>query len=536
MRWSIEFGAFVVLLGLAAGTTVPVAAQDSRSLRNFEPAAVDELDLPRYRDRVSHRGWEHRSSHFVVVSPRSAEEAQRLAARCEATWARMGSLADRWTSIHRGPRFGNDAVAVFVVDAPHTAHPGPIWSPTDAAELYIDATWLAQVSAQSEPTDDRLERAAAQQFLRVAGWENRMPIWLQAGLTAYVGEEMTRPASDPYRAPSETADTPAAPGRAAARPLVITRGVPGEASVASASGAHGSAAMASATAPGQAEVITLLPPLGSRTAAAEAVSASADESEPGAWVRFLLESEDGRFAPEFIRWVALEATRPVTVDRRMKAGPGGPLTLDESVPVPELPSFLGQSVWRTRFRQWQADRWRDQPLVAADDLPDAALADPARQLAVLWKLVDRFGETRTIARGVRVTEFQGDRQVAVSAVEHHEQAFDLERLAMRAAETAEPWAMIDGQGQLAWSGAGQGLAGILPQGFLDQVRADWSDEQATLSLALGDGRWLVSWVDPLPSAEDRSVARAARPRIRFRISAPLPGPTPRTIEPPRGAS
>lgn len=509
----LSFRLASLALVLVGGSLLGAArAQEARSLRGHELAEFDELDEPRFVERSSHRGWEVHSGHFVVVSTEGPDEARRVAARSEATWTAFSELADHWTEIHRQPQFGRGAVSVWIVDQ---ARPDgrTTWGASDAAEIYLTRD---EAQAATSPAEDGassaappLEQLVAAQFLRVARWETRLPEWLQTGLARYVAEAVTRPAGavDPFASPVADGERPesAAAASASRRAKLLVAG-------------REIAARPWPPQTGDASrgnVLLLTPTRGPRVSLTAAEVAAPDNLErtppsPSAWVRYWLESSDGRRAGELIEWL------------RQAVGTPGSATFAGHLTPP------GQA---EELARWQRDRWAEQPVAVLDDLGDAALAGPARELVVAWKLADRFGRARQAVAGSRVTEFRAGRQVPLSSPQPSPEPIDVDGLREQLLSgAANPWATIDVDGRLLWSRDQSRLTKLLGADQPGRLTAGWEEDHPTLARRLDDGRLLVSWVDELPSAEAATGAGAHRPRIRFRLDAPAAGPQPRVIE------
>lgn len=158
----------------------------ARSTRMDLQRRLDELDLPRYRERVSHLGWEVRTKHFVVVASTTRRDAVRTAQIMATAWEDMGALADQWTDLHRRETFGVAAVSVWVVDGGRRSR-RPASGKGEGAEpadmIFVD---LSDGGGSIEDRVIQLRGKTVDAFFRVSRQEQALPGWVRTGLAAYV--------------------------------------------------------------------------------------------------------------------------------------------------------------------------------------------------------------------------------------------------------------------------------------------------------------------------------------------------------------
>ena len=175
------------------------------SLGSVRRNRVNELALPRYRNRVSHRGWEVRTAEIVVFASSSRVDAELAMGHVQAAWQNIATLADHWTDVHRHPSFAIGKVLVFVDSEPVRRRGGPL----EAVRVDSDGTMIyVNVAPGSPPlTEQRelLQRSAAHAFLHIAELDRQLPRWVLDGLAGYVAREKKVSQQDGQEKPAEVA-------------------------------------------------------------------------------------------------------------------------------------------------------------------------------------------------------------------------------------------------------------------------------------------------------------------------------------------
>jgi len=460
-RWAAGCLATVVLVPL------PARAQDMlktphRSIRQPGHHPVDELDRPQFKDRQSHRGWEHRSDHFVVVSTRNKEEAQQLAGQLEQTWKEMGGLADSFTQAHRQPTFGLGAVPVFVH---HDTPRGPEQKPqgprvsTYGPEIILSADAYRPISPEQLT---ELKSESIRSFFRVAQLDQVLPQWAQNGIADFVARG-SKISADPLR----TDPGPRSPFEIA-MPVRINAG--------------------------------LLAPESSQ----EARKADA------AWVRFYLTANDAQYAPAFLNALAQTiAAQPQ--EREMwtavSKGRWEPRWDHGHAPRLEASAILETGDAAERFTAWLADPLAGQPIVQPAQPYDTQLVASAADSVAILKLMNRTNPTTAnVRRPLILTVGQAPVYLGVDETGPRR---DLQQMVAEfSPASGNAWAVIDGGGSLVlWSDRPR--AGRLIDAA--QHRGRWleNDGQPVLEMQLTDGRTISTWLDPETRTANRPTIHVA---------------------------
>ncbi len=445
IHWRIQ-STLVISVLLWAASLCSAAEPATRSTRQARRHAVDELDLPRYERRVSHRGWEIRSRHFVVVSTESSAEAERVAGELEATWVRIGRLADYWTKLHRQPTFATSAVGVLITRESRGTRRAPA-SDLRLADGELDIyLQMPKGSEHFEKCLPDVRRGAWSTFLRVTELEHRLPDWVRTGLGEYFAREQSGSGSPPKD--------------------------------------------------------------------------NSARAEAALWIRYLLEGDDARHAPAFLLAVGDVLNREP--DERIYnthavRGRGRP-TFDGEPPQQWHP----ESLTRQGNILAQFGRWREEPLVGQpvlEALPenDPQLADEARRVVVLLKLLNRQGapgQPTVRPRAYALVDGQQRDLTAAVTDPDSDHEVDLEALRRRlSGPEAIPWATIDADGELLLWNDRERIDSFFG-GPTSPFSASKRDGRVVVASRMADGRTLEGWLE-----ENSDTERTGRPVARFKLIA-----------------
>ncbi|MBX9788276.1 MAG: hypothetical protein K2Y37_05130 [Pirellulales bacterium] len=465
---------------------IPTLGRVDRSIMQPEHHPVDELDRPQWTRRKNHRGWEQRTSHFVVFSTISAEQARWTANELETCWNDIAHLADAFTNVHRQPTFALCEVSVLIYEetrqAPSVIGPRPL---NDDANLYVS------LAADSPPLEAQLPRLRAESwrsFLRVTGFDQRLPDWVQEGFASYF------------------ADEPLPPPAILAEP--------------------------------DSELAIFEPITTTRAAFDRMVPRDDRQAQLGvAWVRYLLESDDAQHVPlllETIR-VALDPHEPAPPERLPGADrsrgtwrPPIAVVTDEIWDVARLASLDGDKVPDApqRLEHWLRDPAEKQPLVDLGDLAEnPAVANAALEMALVLKLARRFQEAAAPEVQTKIIEWRrGAAAASESRPNFAQQPLDLDALHARLIDEREPaWATLDIDGQpLVWYDRGR-LEQLFdpPAESLSSSRLDGRD---VLERRLANGLALEAWLEENPKEPARPIIRVRRAGEPFAPPAEVAAP------------
>ncbi|MBN1912724.1 MAG: hypothetical protein JW818_23580 [Pirellulales bacterium] len=333
------------MLLAASPLATPAGGVVYRSIREEGHDRVDELKLPRYRAVACHRAWQVATKHFLVIATTSPEDAEWTAQQIERTWHDIGTLADHWTRVHRQPNFGIGSVNVWVVDHPPSRYDRPGPGPRKlnyAPDIFLN---LGEGAGRLTQRRAWLRREAFFAFLRVAQQDQVLPDWLQAGLADYVaGEPLpeTRP-----------------------RDLSVPR-------------------------------LALHEPLGTwadRLDATRMKPEPTDRSHGILWTRYLLEGNDGEYAPALMRAMASTLARQprdpfIPGDGVFQAVRFEPR--EAAMAGPPLEALARRASVGEGLPDWLSDPATGQPIVRAAP-GGSPINAQGRQMALLLKLTQRFG-------------------------------------------------------------------------------------------------------------------------------------------------
>lgn len=441
-----------------------------RSVRAVRHDRADERKLPRKGVREDHSGWEVRTRHFVVFSTVSPQQAVTAAESLETAWGDVGRLADRWMTAHHQPTFGVGAVEVILTDRPvypqakPVAGPGPL---RDDATIFVD---LGRGRDLEKLVPD-LRREAVLAFLRVAGQDDALPAWVRSGLADYVADRKRL-------APSagSLSQMPMAWPAAATRPVRDRVELPPE-----------------------------------------------DRTRSALWVRYLLEGEDARHAPQFFAAMAETVrVRPeaeasladrfrtaVAANGRFSSGP----PFSGRDPLDGLAARASATGWPAK---WAADPDVGQPLVRTvpKEMP---LGPEHREMAFILKIARRFGAPRAPSLHPRVIENGMDRTTDRIGPAPGPQPLDLAALYRRLSEPNQAsWATLDPDGNLLFSGESGPLERILGDAPR-RYRVTFRKGRSVLERTLGSGEVVEAWLEENLDNPDRPLVYvASRPPAPIR--------------------
>ena len=438
-----------------------------RSLGDAGNRPVDELNLPRFRDRASHRGWEVRTDQIVVFCTTSREDAQLVSREVQAAWAEIGKLADQWSDVHRQPAFAVGAVAVLVDNEPVRRRDEPL----SALRVLSDTTMIYLNVAPGEPPLEsqlpKLRRTTVHAFLHVSEQDRTLPPWVRHGLAGYITGD--HPTSDPRQGVAPPKAPPSDRGETLSRRLTPSRLVP------------------------------------RRT----------DRQLSTTWMRYLIEGDDARHAPALFASLrdtlrqaeqvppSTRATRRGFEPTRRTSVGRGPHHVEDLVRRSDLEDRIGD---------WIADSDVDQPLYEPAADVDPQLEERQREMLLILKLVRRFAAPFRRSIQPRITEFQPDGQRELRAGTTGDRPVDLENLYDRLTRGAmDPWATLDIDGSLLLSTDRARLAELF--GLRDgRYAAQWQDGRFRLDYRWSDRNVLQAWLE-----ENREKPR--RPLARFQMSS-----------------
>ena len=395
--------------GEALATEIARPQLTARSPRMDLARPLDELDLPRYGVRETNRGWEIRTRHFVIFSTIGEENAALAAQQLESVWGEVGALADQWTDVHRQDAFGVGAVAVLLTDGQRRSRGGPSAGPR---ETNYGATIFLNADDRPAPIGERLpqlRREAVAAFFRVTQQDHAFPQWVQAGLAAYFsGEE-----------PSADAIRRLQPPRMDSRPRTATWAL--------------------------------------RTTSDSMAPRGPDPVKSALWVRYLLEGDDGRHAPQFFdalsRTLASAPREPHLPDDRSSSE--GPFPRAD---WSHLERLTADSTVTRSMTHWLADRHVGQPVVRPEP-KNMTLDERHGRMILILKLARRFASPPRQSIRTKVTEFADGRATTVVSTPPKETAMTPIGLYRRLAALPR-WVTIDTDGTLLISGNRQRLAEI----------------------------------------------------------------------------
>ena len=451
---------------------IPTLGIVNRSIEQPEHHPIDENDRPQWTHRMNHRGWEVRTSHFIVFSTIDAKQAQWLADELEACWDDVCHVADAFTNMHRQPTFALCEVSVMVNE--ETRLPPSVIGPRP---LNYDANIYVSLSDKSPSLEEQLPRLrgeAWRSFMRVTGFDQRLPDWVQEGFASYF-------ANEPLPPPAILAEPDSA--LALFNPLTTTR-----------------------------------------AAFDRMVPVDDPQAQLGvAWVRYLLQSDDAQHVPFFLETIrmVLDPREPgpeerlpgADVSRGLWRPPIQPVT-DEIWNLKRLVSLDGNEVIDApqRLERWLKDPAESLPEVDLGDLAaDPQVANAGLEMALVLKLARRFQQPDTPEVQTKVIEWRrGAAEASESRPVFAARPLDLETLHAFLIDQREPaWAALDIDGQpLMWYDHGRLQQLFNPEG--EALSADRLDGRDVLERRLANGMSLEAWVEENPKAPTRPIIRVRR--------------------------
>lgn len=513
------------LLGVCSGADD--GPTPHRSIRQPQLHPHDNRDWPRYRRRKSQLGWEYYSRHFVVTSTTGPDQAEWIAHDLEATWKRLGRLADFWTDAHHQPTFCISAVSVMVTDNWQQANgptPGGPRTLNDDPGIYVS---LAPGRPDLAGQLPQIRREAVRSFMRVTQLDQVLPDWVQTGLAEFVAEEEADDVPDQPQPIAATAvpkmkvqefranSADAAEQASAENSASDTAGTVQNSTFATSNGRVGERSIPSET---SLPVFLASPP--QRTSENTVPAVPTDPIESSAWVRFLLTGYDGRYSPVLLRALGETAAarghdreRWAIVSQGVWRPPIDPRLFRENWQPSELlisRQLVAPGELDEEWSRWQADPLVGQPILAAENLTSQEALDAVGQMIVVLKLADRYGGSGDIV-APRITTFEPGDAAGKSPQEGPATAvrpINLAALNSRlTADTTQPWATIDAEGQLLfWSDRERVTA--LFDDAQRQCRSFVRDGHIVLQRNIAGGRSLEVWLEENPDDPLRPLARA----------------------------
>ena len=445
----------------ALATEMARPQSTTRSLRMDLARGLDELDLPRYHVRQTNRGWEIRTRHFVIFSTVGEENATWAAQQLESVWHEVGALADQWTDVHRQVAFGVGSVGVLLTDGQRRSRGGPSAGPR---ETNYGATIFLNADDRPAPISERLpqlRREAVAAFLRVTRQDQVFPPWVRAGLASYFsGEEL--PADGLRRLQPPKMDSP--PGTAT---------------------------------------------WDLRTASDSMVARDPYPVKSALWVQYLLEGDDGRYAPQFFD----------ALSRTLVSTPGGPHMSDDrsgnagpsaGADWSHLERLTADATVARGMTHWLADRHVGQPVVRPEP-KDMTLDQRHDRMILILKLARRFASPPGQAVRTRVTEFADGRATTVVSTPPKETAMTPIELYRKLARLPR-WATIDTDGTLLTSDNRERLAEIFAVSDPNtRYRTFRRDGHTVLEAAFPDtGATFEAWLEEDPDNSKRPIGNLRR--------------------------
>lgn len=378
----------------------------------------------------THQGWEYRTEHFIAVATTSGDDARWGGDELEAAWDETARLADHFSDMHRRPDFGK--VGALMTKSSTTARP----TGTRYPKIALQAN---PTSIQVEMGEDRdasraaarqtLRRGAASTLLRQSGYDQRLPQWAALGLTEFVADETW----DAERFAQE----------------------------------HKAAQQSNESLPAWGVVFRHLMTTDDGTQAASLLESLSDYGDFSA-------GRLQRREPIHTRWDKATAKRVEVVAQVNRS--------------PQLPGE-SQAELRQKITRWLADPQVGATPVKLEIGGDDPAAQRAREMALLVKLWQRYGDENTSRREDRPGT-----------------PIDLERLHRRLTSSSAPtWSVLDADGSLlTWR---------------DQPRIDglFADRLGGYRTGMRDGRAVVQFREPGGTALEAWLDRGtdpSRPVIR----------------------
>jgi len=433
-----------------------------RSIRTDLPRRLDEIDLPQYKLRECVGGWETRSKHFVVFSTNSRDEAVWAIREMEQCWSDIFRLADPWTDVHRKPSFGIGAVNVQI--AKEAVHPlaRPAAGPRKMnyyTDIYID---LADGPLALRERRPQIREEAFRAFMRAAQMEQTLPDWVQTGLATYISGA---PLPD---GPTEHLDLP--------KPVTFDE--------------TGSWAR--------------------RTVSDRMAPLAENRRRASLWVKYLLEGNDARYAPDFFAALAAAVEEQPQTPFVPADGVRGVVRFEPRVRASNrfpLQDLMMTPTVQRKLPDWLADPMAGQPTIEpkSADLP---IDERVRKMVLILKLIKRFGISTAQIVQPKVYEFDaaGSEPLEVESPVN----VGLSELYRRLIDPEQPhWATLDTDGRLLLWSDHQRLAAIFNDPNV-RYRCYRRDGQRVLEASFQTGETFEAKLVDNPDAPNRPIARVSR--------------------------
>lgn len=470
-RWlEVLAAAGLIFSPLAAGAANQAAAQDRvyRSVVDLRERIPDEHDLPRYKERWTHRGFEVHSDNISVIASTNVEDARRAANEAAQAWQEAGALADHFTKVHRNKMFGIGALQIHIDGEPQRDRDKPL---TTLNVVGQKSNLVVHVNA-GQPTLEqqapRVREATVLAFLRTAELDLQYPAWVCEGMAGYIAQK------------GESAES-----IAQIQPAPTTANIGGKQwrSI-------------------RQQQDVLKPD-------------SNEHHESIARVRFLLEGDDSAHTPDF--FAVLQASAQDLARRRVKENL---VNTRQGEVQPSVNSKQGDQFFTSltsEYANWQKEPLAGQPVyVAAKDL-SPELEQLQREMVLVLKLQRRTMPAMKSSFRTKVVAFQqqpkfvGGPQAIISVADPrdvHRELTDRSR---------GPWATRDIDGSLLLSSNEQRLDELFGDNGARFTRLR-KDDRWVLSSKLPDGRLMTGWLE-----ENKETP--SRPTVKFDFIDPAK-PTP----------
>lgn len=178
----LHTNALVLRLAIASGMLLSLYVYASHAADGVHTSFAQKLsNTPDVLVRRRAGGWEVRTPHFAVYSPKSSDEALLLAREMEVAWQDAADLADHWTSLHRQRGFAIDSINVRVLGDSQAV-------PEDSEPNIIYFASSAQDGSRGR-AKRKVRSAAAKAFFHLLGTDESTPRWVTTGLVSYVSGE-----------------------------------------------------------------------------------------------------------------------------------------------------------------------------------------------------------------------------------------------------------------------------------------------------------------------------------------------------------
>lgn len=491
---------------------VPPTQEVPRSLADDRVRQYDELDRPRFAQRLTHRGAQLNSERFTVVATSGQADAELALREFTAAWESFGKIADAFTRNHRNPDFAIGQVMIVIDSEPlRDQQPSPTVQPQNGQTLvYINVGPGQPPLAQQV---SKLHQGAVLTLLHLAELDRKLPYWTQEGLAEYTAQklEQARLAElERARQELEAGLDPDLPDTVDPEltlddePLAADDGtdMDDEASPVAPQITTFSPAGAQYWRTPRSAPDRLAPPV-------EAVS----YGESFQRVRFLLEGDDAAHAPAFLSALAQMAEESTDRAIELHTHRDQMQLLDEpqATPIDDLVSELDET-----YRQWQTDPLRGQPLfLPGGDIPDPAMLAREKDMEIVLKLAQRVQlSEETDAVRPRVTEFSEGAQREVASSPFTQPALDIDQLYRELTRPdIAPWATLDATGNLLLWTNHERLSEVLG---LEEGRYEtaWRDGRWVLVAPWDDTTQLEAWLEPNANNPERPLVKfAARQRV-----------------------